>query len=112
VISHISHMYVLGAQAQQQQGPAGGFTSLLLMIGVLVFLFWIIIDRPRKKQERERNKMLGSIQKGDKVVSIGGIHGTVVEIDDNSDTVTVEVAKNTRLDFTRNAIAQVVKKKQ
>ena len=82
------------------------------MIGILVFLFWIILIKPQKRQEQERKKMLSSLQKGDKVVSIGGIHGTIVDIDENGDIVTVEVAKNVRMDFTRSAVSQIVKKKK
>jgi preprotein translocase subunit YajC len=84
----------------------------IIMIGMLGFLFWIMIIKPQKRQERERDAMLSALEKGDKVVTIGGIYGTVTDIDKEGKVVTLEVAKNVKMDFTRSAVSQITKKKK
>lgn len=70
----------------------------LLLIAIFYFLFF----RPQNKRQKERNAMLGSLKKGDKIVTIGGLHGTIVDLNDQ--TVTVKVNDNNRLVFERAAI--------
>lgn len=106
-----STLILLTAQAKNQSAQQS-FLPTLLLIGSLMFLFYVLILRPQKRQEQERQKMLQSIEKGDKVVTIGGIYGLVVDIDEQSKIVTLEVAKNVKIDFMLSAISQVVKKKK
>lgn len=103
---------LLIAQAQQGGQGSGNFSMMLLMIFSLMFIFYLLILRPQKRQERERQAMIESIEKGDKVVTIGGIYGTVVEIDTNAKIVTLEVTKNIKIDFMRSSISQITKKKK
>ena len=103
---------LLVAQAQQTGSGSGNFSMMLLMIFSLMFIFYLLILRPQKRQERERKSMIESIEKSDKVVTIGGIYGTVVDIDTNAKIITVEVAKNVRIDFMQSAISQITKKKK
>lgn len=70
----------------------------LLLIAIFYFLFF----RPQNKRQKERTAMLGSLKKGDKVVTIGGLHGTIVDLNDQ--TVTIKVNDTTRLVFERAAI--------
>ena len=107
-----SFLFTLVGQTQQQSPGGGGFSTMLLMILSLVFLFYILILRPQKRQEQERKQMLGNLEKGDKVVTIGGMYGTIVDIDDNATMLTLEVAKNIKIDFTKSSISQIVKKKK
>ncbi|WP_206425344.1 preprotein translocase subunit YajC [Staphylospora marina] len=73
----------------------------LLMIAV----FYFLLIRPQQKRQRERMKMLGNLKKGDKVVTIGGLHGTIVDL--NEERVTLKVNENTRLVFERSAVNTV-----
>ncbi len=111
IILFFSTLILLTAQAKNQSAQQS-FLPTLLLIGSLMFLFYVLILRPQKRQEQERQKMLQSIEKGDKVVTIGGIYGLVVDIDEQSKIVTLEVAKNVKIDFMLSAISQVVKKKK
>ena len=70
------------------------------------FLFLII--RPQKKRDKAAKDMLVAMKKGDKVVSIGGIRGTIVTVKES--TVVVKVDDNTRLEFSKSAIAQILDK--
>ncbi|MCX7765300.1 MAG: preprotein translocase subunit YajC [Candidatus Sumerlaeia bacterium] len=106
-----STLILLTAQAKNQSAQSN-FLPTLLLIGSLMFLFYVLILRPQKRQEQERQKMLKSLEKGDKVVTIGGIYGLIVDIDEQAKIVTLEVAKNVKIDFMLSAISQVVKKKK
>jgi preprotein translocase subunit YajC len=81
----------------------GFILPLVLMFAV----FYFLLIRPQQKRQKERNNMLNALQKGDNVITIGGIHGTIVEITD--DKATLKVSENVRLQFERTAINAVVK---
>ena len=83
-------------------------TSSLVMFAAIILIFYFLIIRPQKKREKETKDMLNALKKGDKVVSIGGIHGTVISVKEN--TVVVKVDDNARIEFTKSAISQVLNK--
>lgn len=84
-----------------QGNPLAMFLPLILIF--IVFYFFII--RPQKKKEDDRRKMIEAVKKGDKVVTIGGIHGTVTQVDDAS--LLVQVDNNTKLRVEKSAVANV-----
>jgi len=77
----------------------------LLLVGFVVL--WIFGSRKSRSSEKKRQEMLSNIKKGDKVTSIGGIIGTVVDVRDNEIVVKVDDTANTRLHFVRKAISHV-----
>lgn len=78
---------------------------ILLMVVIFYFLLW----RPQKKQQKERASLLGSLKKGQKIVTIGGIYGEIVELDDEK--VKIQVSEKVELTFARTAVANVLSKK-
>ena len=78
---------------------------ILLMVVIFYFLLW----RPQKKQQKERASLLGSLKKGQKIVTIGGIYGEIVELDDEK--VKVQVSEKVELRLARTAGANVLSKK-
>lgn len=88
---------------QPAQGANPIITFLPLILIFIVFYFFII--RPQKKKEDERKKMIEAVKKGDKIVTIGGVHGTIASVDEGS--VLVQVDTNTKLRVDKNAIANV-----
>jgi len=92
--------------------PAGGKRGLegllmpAVMIGGLVLLF-VFMGRKPRQQEKKRREMLANLKKGDKVTSIGGIIGSVMEVRENEVTVKVDETSNTRVKFLRSAIRGV-----
>ncbi len=78
-------------------------TLLPLLLIFVVFYFFII--RPQKKRETERKAMISAVKKGDKIVTVGGVHGKVLQVDDAS--VLAEVDTNVKLRIDKNAIANV-----
>jgi len=88
------------------QGGAGGqqngwYSFLPLLLIIVVFYFFFI--RPQMKRSKDQKKFKESLQKGQKIITIGGIHGKIVEIQDT--TVTIEVENNVRLRIEKTAVA-------
>lgn len=83
----------------QQQNPA----SFWIMMGLLMVVFYFFMIRPQQKKAKDAKRFRESLQKGTKVVTIGGLHGKVVEVADS--TILLEVDSNVRLRFEKSAIA-------
>ena len=90
--------------AAQAQG-GGSFTPLLLIVLLFGAMYFMMI-RPQQKRRREAQAMQAALGPGDQIVTIGGLHATVVAVDD--DVVTVEIAPGVQVRFARPAIARVV----
>ncbi|MGE7091021.1 preprotein translocase subunit YajC [Lysinibacillus sp. NPDC048646] len=79
--------------------------SGLIMIVIMFVAMWFILIRPAKKRQQETQNMQSSIQRGDKIITIGGLHGVIDSIEDTS--VTLIIADNVRVKFDRQAIGRV-----
>jgi preprotein translocase subunit YajC len=93
--------------ASAQTGAAGsssGMLSLLPFILIMLILYFLMI-RPQAKRQKEKRTMLEALKKGDKIVTIGGIHGTVVGLKNQGKIVVIKVDKNTNLTVVKSAIA-------
>jgi preprotein translocase subunit YajC len=91
-----------------QGGDGGGsLISTLIMFGAIFAIFYFMIIRPQQKRAKEREKLLSNIEKGDKVITTGGVHATVVGIEEK--TVLIEIAPNVKIKVERSAIGSVVK---
>jgi len=86
---------------------SGNLVSTIIMFGAIFVIFYFMIIRPQQKRSKERTKMLSNIEKGDKVVTSGGLHGTIAGLDEK--TVLLEVHDKLKLKFDRSAISQVLK---
>ena len=95
-----------GAQAQgaAEGGKFQGILSFLPFIAIIAIFYFLII-RPQNKKQKETQKMLSALKKGDKVVTIGGIHGTIQSVKEI--TVIVKVDDGVKLEISRNAISGV-----
>lgn len=85
-----------------------GVESMLVTYGPLVLMFvvlYFLLIRPQQKRQKTRSMMLSNLKKGDKVVTIGGMHGTILELTD--DSVVLRVNDVTKLTFDRSAINSV-----
>lgn len=87
-------------------GGAGSLISFVVPLVLMFAVFYFLLIRPQKKKQQTRNNMLNALQKGDKIVTIGGLHGTIMEMAD--DTVVLRVNDVTKLTFDRNAISHRV----
>ena len=98
-------MIVLLMTPQGEGGPS--LISNLVLFGSIIAIFYFMIIRPQQKREKERQGMLSALKKGDKVVTGGGIHGTVMGLEEK--TVLVQVADNVKIKVERGSITSVVR---
>ncbi|WP_054958155.1 preprotein translocase subunit YajC [Paenibacillus dakarensis] len=89
--------------AAQPATGSGGILGLILPFVLMFVIFYFLLIRPQQKKQKSRNAMLSALKKGDKVVTIGGLHGTIVEITD--DVVVLKVNDVTKLTFDRSSIS-------
>lgn len=82
---------------------AGGIFNLIWPFLLMFAVFYFLLIRPQQKKNKSRNEMLNALQKGERVTTIGGLHGTIVEITD--DIVVLKVNDATKLTFDRSAIS-------
>ena len=90
-------------------GASSAFTSLLPLFVIMFAVMYFFSMRPQAKRDKERRQMLASIERGDVVVTSGGVFGTVSNLTENE--VILEVDKNVTMKFLRSAIAYVAEKK-
>ncbi len=90
-----------------QIGAAQGSVFMpIVTFGLVFVIFYLFIIRPQNKKQKETEKMISAVKKGDKIVTIGGIHGEVTSTKEQ--TVIVKVDDACKLEFSRSAIATVV----
>ena len=103
-------MDLIFAMAPQDGGGGGSMISTIIMFGAIFLIFFFMIIRPQQKRAKEREKMLSNVEKGDKVITSGGLHGVVAGIDEK--TLLLQVSDNVKLKFDRSAIASVISSKE
>jgi preprotein translocase subunit YajC len=97
----------------QAGGAPGGFDLISLMPLVLIFVvFYFLLIRPQQKKMKTHREMIGAIKRGDKVLTEGGIIGSVVKVDDSDDVLLVEIAKDIRVRVARGTLSDVLTKPQ
>src|SRR5262245_53798066 len=84
------------------QVPGGG-TEMMVMIGLMIVVFYFFMIRPQMRKVKLEKAYRDKVQKGDKIVTIGGIHGKIVDVDNT--TFLVEVDNNVKLRIEKNAVA-------
>jgi len=80
---------------QAQGAQSGGGLTMLLMLALIFVVMWLFMIRPQQKRQKELNNFRNSLSKGDKVVTVGGIYGTVLEVNDNK--VMLEIDKDVKI---------------
>lgn len=93
----------------QAAGDANSWSGLALLLPI-PFLFYFLIILPQQKQEKNRKTMIESLKKNDKVLTSGGIYGTVVSVDGGADRLVLRVDddKGVKMSFTRSSVARVI----
>ena len=94
------HPFVVLLQAEGQQAP-GGMISMLLPLGILV-IFYLFFIRPQQKRQKEERLFREGLAKGDKVLTIGGIYGRIVSLDENS--ALIQIDENVKVRFDKTAL--------
>ncbi len=98
-----------GAGGTPQGGPPPSPTSGLWVLGLMFVVVYLFLIRPERKRQKAQNDLRASLAKGDRVITSGGIHGTITALDEA--IVTVKVDDGTRIKFSRNAIVHIASSK-
>ncbi len=99
------HYFTL-LMGQPNQGEGPGLTSNIILFGSIILIFYFMIIRPQQKRTKERQKLIDSMKKGDKVITSGGMYGTISGLDEK--TVLVQIADNVKVKLDRSAIATII----
>lgn len=91
--------------AQPVGGLAGLIANPMTMMVLVLVLFWVMMIVPQRKQQKQRNTMLQNLKKGDKIIMTAGIHGEIIDIDE--DDIRVRIADKTEIQVSKSAIARV-----
>ncbi len=91
--------------AQGGQGAGGGFGAFIPFIAIFVIFYFLLI-RPQQKKQKKHREMLGTLKKGDRIVTGGGIHGKITGISDR--VLTVEIADRVRVKVERGQVSSLV----
>lgn len=83
--------------------PGGGSANLIIM-GAMILVFWLFMIRPQAKKAKEQKKFINDLQKGDKIVTIAGIHGTINKVNEDG-TLSLEVSPGSYLKIEKSALS-------
>ncbi|HMP98327.1 MAG TPA: preprotein translocase subunit YajC [Cyclobacteriaceae bacterium] len=85
------------------QAQQGGAIPQLLFFAAIIAVFYFFMIRPQQKKQKEQAKFVNEVKKGDTVVTIGGIHGRIAEVEE--DTFMLEIEKGARMRITKNSVS-------
>jgi len=97
--------YIL-LMASAEGGGEGNMTSSLLMMGAIVVVFYFFMIRPQMKQRKELQKFRNEMQKGDKVMTMGGVHGKIADIQEADSFVLLEIDTNVKIKVEKSALVK------
>jgi preprotein translocase subunit YajC len=90
-------------QASQPAAPGGGYGTLI-MLGAMILVFWLFFIRPQAKKAKQQKQFINELQKGTKVVTIAGIHGTINKVNEDG-TLSLETSPGSYIKIERSAIS-------
>jgi preprotein translocase subunit YajC len=100
--------FALLADSAAPKGNQGSATPMLIALALFFGVFYFVLMRGNRKQQRERKALIDNLSKNDRVLTIGGILGTVTAVKDHEVTVKVDESNNTKMTFLKTAIQKVV----
>mgnify|MGYP003309354837 FL=1 len=108
LISHANFkeriLEIIQAMAGSESGQGGGLAAMLPFILIMSIVYFLMI-RPNTKKQKEKQQMIQSLKKGDKVITIGGIHGTIAGIKQKGSILVLNLGKNVNITINRSSIA-------
>ncbi|RZI45776.1 preprotein translocase subunit YajC [Rickettsiales endosymbiont of Peranema trichophorum] len=106
-------MYFISVALASEAAPAQGNTFMELLssmtpIFLIIIIFYFLLLRPQQKKLREHQAMVSKLSKGDKIVTTGGIFGTVVKPDGENDAVILEIAEGVKIKVKKDMVSELV----
>ncbi len=94
--------HAMGATGASAEGGGGG-SSMLIMLVAIFAIFYFLMIRPESKRRKERQAMMDSLTRGDKVVTIGGLYGEIQDV--HEDRLVIRIAENLKVEVAKTAIS-------
>lgn len=107
-LTDIAYAYGTNPQAQSTEGAPQSPLIGLMPIVLIFVVFYFILIRPQRKQQKERAQMIENLKKNDDVITTGGIHGTIVNVKDN--TFVLRIADDVKIEIQKSYIVALKKK--
>ena len=101
-----SFMGLMQQQAAPATRPQGNFITALIPFILVFVIFYVLIILPSRKKQKKHQEMVEALKSGDKVVTTGGIYGTVMGV--HQDRIELKISSNVKVDVTKNAIAVIM----
>lgn len=101
--------FLLAAPEGGASSSGGSMVTTFITFGLIIVVFYFLIIRPQRKRDKDTKAMISAVKKGDKVVTIGGIRGTVMSVKET--VIVLKVDDNTKLEFNKSAVSTVLEKK-
>lgn len=108
----IGQAYAMGTQGGTTGSAGGGGFAFLIPFILIFVVFYFLLIRPQQKKQRAHQAMLNSLSKGDKVFTVGGLHGTIVGMKDDDSIVVLKIAENVKVEVSKSYIAGGVRAKE
>lgn len=99
----MDYIYLLQAGGQKAAGPFGNWTSMIFLGGMIV-VFWLFFIRPQAKRAKNQKKFIEDLQKGERIVTIAGIHGTINKVNEDG-TLNIETSPGSYIKIEKSAIS-------
>jgi preprotein translocase subunit YajC len=93
--------------APQGADGGGSMVSTLVMFSLIILIFYFMILRPQQKRQKERQKLLEGVKKGDKITTVGGLHATVLGVEDK--TLLIQIADNVKVKVEKSAVSNITR---
>ena len=91
-------------------GGEGGGMAMIIWLGLIFVMMYFLLIRPQRKRQKEHAKLLGDLKKGDRIVTTGGMFGTIFAIDEEKGRVILRINEETKLEFLKSSVAGKVEK--
>lgn len=105
VLTYFSSCTPPGGDQKSGSSGAGGGTIQLVFLGLMILVFWMFFIRPQAKKAKDQKKFIEELSKGDRIVTIAGIHGTVNKLNEDG-TINIEVSPGSYLKIEKSAISK------
>ncbi len=105
-----SALFAFSLQAQPAARPQGSFLTAMIPFILVFVIFYFLLIRPQRMKQKKHQEMVELLKPGDKIITAGGIHGTVMGV--QKDRIELKVASNVKIDIAKNSIAVILTPKQ
>ncbi len=104
----MGYLLMATQQGAQGQGAGGGWMGMFFPFLLIILVVYFFMIRPQQKRQKEHQKMLADLKKGDRVLTSGGMYATVFGFSDDENKVILKVSDEVKMEFLKSAIAQKV----